>query len=234
MKSGAATVDSRVLEILRTPAGAAGSKSNQSRSEPLQLLRYLPNQKYDVHADYIDPSRYDQASGVFGDMSSVVEGGRNRLATVIWYASSPESGGETHFPRAGGLPEHEEVSVNCAGAQADSGLKVPARRRQATLFYNLRPVCTSSSFRVKKGEQYVQFVPVVGARFFLLRTDGIDAGWRAGPVYAARGLPAVGGCGEVGLQPVDLEPGPGRGVGGKCSEASAAHRNPGLHVSRWP
>ena len=141
------TVDSRVLEILRTP----GTAGKTGRSEPLQVLRYLPKQKYDVHSDYMDPSQYDQASGVFADMSSVVEGGRNRLATVIWYASSPESGGETHFPRAGGLPEHEDVSVNCAGAQAGNGLKVPARRRQATLFYNLRPDGAVDPFTLHAG-----------------------------------------------------------------------------------
>jgi hypothetical protein len=30
-------------------------------------------------------------------------GERNRLATLLWYMAAPDQGGETHFPRAGGL-----------------------------------------------------------------------------------------------------------------------------------
>lgn len=50
--------------------------------------------------DYFDPELYKGQP----EMIKMVEGGeRNRLATLLWYMAAPKEGGETHFPRAGGL-----------------------------------------------------------------------------------------------------------------------------------
>lgn len=65
----------------------------------------------------------------------MLEGGhRNRLATLLWYLRSPAGGGgETHFPRAGGLhhpcgppagPGCHVHSRTCSGSFGDKGLKV--------------------------------------------------------------------------------------------------------------
>ena len=131
------------------------------KSEPLlQVLRYMPREKYDGHHDYFDPAKYDSQTDVSSAMERVVTGGRNRFATVLWYLATPDSGGETHFPRSGGLPEPPETAANC-GQQEDGqqqgqeeeravGLKVPAHRRYATLFYNLRPDGACAFFRYRR------------------------------------------------------------------------------------
>jgi hypothetical protein len=46
-------------------------------------------------------------------MVEMVEGGkRNRLATLLWYMQEPTAGGETHFPRAGGLGQVRAVQCS--------------------------------------------------------------------------------------------------------------------------
>ena len=62
-------------------------------------------------------------------------GERNRLATLLWYMQVPEQGGETHFPRAGGLPSPQ----NFLCGEDAQGLKVEPELGKATLFYSLRP-----------------------------------------------------------------------------------------------
>ena len=105
-------------------------------------------QKYDGHHDYLDPHKYATQTDVSPAMQRVVVDGRNRFATVLWYLAAPDFGGETHFPRAGGLPEPPETATNCA---TDEGLKVSARRRHATLFYNIRPDARVDPFSLHAG-----------------------------------------------------------------------------------
>ena len=45
--------------------------TQESQGEPLQVLRYLPGQKYDAHHDYFDPELYKGQP----DMQRMVEGG---------------------------------------------------------------------------------------------------------------------------------------------------------------
>jgi len=60
------------------------------------VLRYLPTQHYSAHHDFFDPSDYGSRSKESGLAS-------NRLATVFFYLNDVAAGGETGFPRAGGL-----------------------------------------------------------------------------------------------------------------------------------
>jgi prolyl 4-hydroxylase len=120
------SINTRVAEVIKV------SKSHQ---EPLQVLNYQKGQKYDTHHDFFDPSVYKNQP----DMLAMVDqdGSRNRLATLLWYMSTPEAGGETAFPRAGGLARPPDF--RCEGAAGQQGIKVPALKGRAVLFYSLRP-----------------------------------------------------------------------------------------------
>ena len=117
----------------------------ESHGEPLQVLRYEVGQKYDAHHDYFDPELYAGQP----HMLEMVEGGkRNRLATLLWYMQEPSGGGgETHFPRAGGLP----VPHSFLCGENDSGIKVKPKQGKATLFYSLRPDGAPDPFSLHGG-----------------------------------------------------------------------------------
>lgn len=61
--------------------------------EGLQVLRYLPGAEYRPHFDYFD---VDQASA-----PAILKRGGQRVATLVMYLNTPESGGATTFPDAG-------------------------------------------------------------------------------------------------------------------------------------
>ena len=61
----------------------------------------------------------------------------------------PEEGGETHFPRAGGLSS--PGSFLCTGPGSDRGLKVSPKLGKATLFYSLRPDGAPDPFSLHGG-----------------------------------------------------------------------------------
>ena len=57
----------------------------------------------------------------------------NRMATVLWYLSDVQSGGETVFPQAGGKPPPRSM------AACDQGLKVAPKKGKVIMFYSLTP-----------------------------------------------------------------------------------------------
>ena len=59
------------------------------------------------------------------------------MATVLWYLSDVEGGGETVFPRAGHRPHPRGLSPE--GGVCDQGLKVRPEKGKAIVFYSLRP-----------------------------------------------------------------------------------------------
>lgn len=118
-----AALQAGTMELLRT--------THEETQTPLQVLRYAVGQKYDTHRDHFDPRE------IKGDAQRFVGGTgfwENRHATLLWYLSKPEEGGETWFPRAtGGPPPFGEWA-----ACDTRGAKVSPSNATAVLFYNLR------------------------------------------------------------------------------------------------
>jgi prolyl 4-hydroxylase len=67
------------------------------RAEPLQVLRYGPGEEYVAHFDFFDP---DDPDDIDGPPTTLSQYGQ-RVATMICYLSSVESGGATVFPEVG-------------------------------------------------------------------------------------------------------------------------------------
>jgi prolyl 4-hydroxylase len=64
-----------------------------AKGEGLQVLRYEPGAEYLPHYDYFDPA--------MPGTPAVLQRGGQRLATLIIYLNTPESGGATVFPDLG-------------------------------------------------------------------------------------------------------------------------------------
>lgn len=81
------------------------------RGEGLQVLRYRPGAEYRPHFDYFD---VDQASA-----PAILKRGGQRVATLVMYLNTPESGGATTFPDAGlSVQAHAGSAVFFSYAQA--------------------------------------------------------------------------------------------------------------------
>jgi len=90
--------------------------------EGFQVLRYEKDQEYKGHFDY------------FFDELSVKNGG-NRLATVLMYLETPESGGETVF---GNVPKPASQTLEAGFSEcAMDGLAVKPEKGDAVLFWSL-------------------------------------------------------------------------------------------------
>lgn len=103
--------------------------------EPLQVLQYGNGQKYDTHLDAFDPRFYQENKQM---LRSTDEGYRNRMATAFWYMTDVEAGGETIFPRAGGLVHPNNNNVDDLQKQ-QVGLLCQPKQGKIILFYNLLP-----------------------------------------------------------------------------------------------
>lgn len=120
-------VDLRVANITRSTWGVRSQ-------EAVQVLRYNEGQFYDAHLDWTDRQYYSRSKA---NMLSKHGGYKNRLVTVFWYLSdvADGDGGETHFPRAGGL----RMPRSNHGCADKTGLKVQPRLGRGMMFYNLLP-----------------------------------------------------------------------------------------------
>lgn len=113
--------------------------------ESLQILKYINGQEYKPHTDYFHDS-----------VNSDPSHGGQRIATVLMYLSTPDEGGETVFPYAKGDPVSGDEWSECA----KQGLAVKAVKRNALLFYGLKPdgttdaKSTHGSCPTLKGEKY--------------------------------------------------------------------------------
>jgi len=119
-----AKIRNRVAELVQLPMNFA---------EDMQVLKYGFKQHYHVHYDFFDPKMYP------GDKRWA--SGHNRLATVFFYLTSVQSGGETVFPYANTPPnEHHKIHAYgpCEDA-AKTSLKVPAEQGHAIIFYHIHP-----------------------------------------------------------------------------------------------
>jgi len=118
-------------DMRRLHAGTAKLlRAPRENLHEFQVLRYTEGQHYDAHRDYWDPRefpdvpRFTSAEGFW----------QMRHATLLWYLSGPDAGGETWFPRAHGgpVPYGEWMACDSRGA------KVSPRNATAVLFYSLR------------------------------------------------------------------------------------------------
>eukprot|EP00939_MAST-03C_sp_MAST-3C-sp1_P002232 g2232.t1 len=99
------------------------------QQESTQVLRYLNSQFYSAHLDAFNPKLYQSY------IENIEWGHKNRLLTLFWYMSDVDEGGETHFPRAYGLPQPHDF-WEC---DASRGLKVKPQKGNIILWYNLLP-----------------------------------------------------------------------------------------------
>jgi prolyl 4-hydroxylase len=116
-------VDVRIANLTRVPG---------HYHEQVQVLRYNHGQHYGSHHDYWPMESYTQP-----DIVKMVEGGwKNRLATVFWYMSDVNLGGETNFPEAVGFEpiRDENVVPECR-----TGLRVKPQEGKVIIFYSLLP-----------------------------------------------------------------------------------------------
>lgn len=79
-----AALESRIARLLDWPI---------ENGEGLQILRYGPGAEYKPHYDYFDPAE--------AGTPAILERGGQRVASLVCYLNTPESGGATVFPDAG-------------------------------------------------------------------------------------------------------------------------------------
>jgi len=130
-------VGDTLLQGIRARAANMLKVSQQCQENAIQVLQYKHGQKYDAHHDWFDMQFYKAQPEMVREYDN---GHKNRLATVFWYMSDVEEGGETQFPRAGGLG-HPPNFHECKW-----GLRVKPVKGKVILFYSLLPN--------GKGDQY--------------------------------------------------------------------------------
>ena len=103
-----ARIEQRIAKLLRWPL---------DHGEGLQILRYRPGAEYKPHHDYFDP--------VHPGTPRILERGGQRVASLVMYLNTPDTGGATTFP--------------------DVGLEVSPLRGNAVYFsYDRAHVCTKT------------------------------------------------------------------------------------------
>jgi prolyl 4-hydroxylase len=116
------SIDSRTASLVRIPT---------THQEPAQVLRYGQTEKYDTHHDYFTPSLYQNDKRT---LQLIQNGRRNRMATVFWYLSDVEEGGETVFPRMDKARQPSEQKKSC-----QVGLRVRPEKGKVIIFYSMTP-----------------------------------------------------------------------------------------------
>jgi len=134
----------RVADVCQMPR----SQCRASKSaEPLQVVRYKPNQYYNEHVDFLTPSFYPDCPEV--------QRGNNRFATFLLYLRvSKGPGGHTYFPYA--------RNNHSGGAGPGSeGLKLKPKQGSAVVFYSMLPDgnlderSLHAGTPVQKGEKWI-------------------------------------------------------------------------------
>merc|ERR1719330_2150302 len=114
-------LDLRVQNMTRVPI---------THSEHIQVLKYGYDGRYVAHTDFFDPRDYKKDRGT---LELTANGVWNRLLTVFMYLSDVPKGGETYFPRYGGVTGHVPYD------KCDLGYSVKPERRKVIIFYNMHP-----------------------------------------------------------------------------------------------
>lgn len=113
-------IDYRTASLVRIP---------RNHQEHVQVLRYGPSQYYQAHHDFFSPEFYQSDPAT---LRNIKNGLRNRLATVFWYLSDVEEGGETVFPR---FNRGRERSFD----DCETGLLVKPEKGKVIIFYSMTP-----------------------------------------------------------------------------------------------
>ena len=123
------SIDKRVAELTRTTV---------PQQEAVQVLRYMPGQKYDAHHDFFDIQSYQSNEGI---KRMLKYGSRNRMATVFWYITDVAEGGSTWFPRAFDRPQPglKGGAKSFSSCEPDVGLHSYPERGKVIIFYSLLP-----------------------------------------------------------------------------------------------
>jgi len=119
-----------LLQGIRQRTSTMLRVSQSCQENAVQVLQYKHGQKYDSHHDFFNMDFYKSDPQMVKDYD---HGHKNRLATVFWYMSDVEAGGETQFPRAGGLGHPPNFN------ECKWGLLVKPRKGKVILFYSLTP-----------------------------------------------------------------------------------------------
>lgn len=107
---------------------SALTRQDVQNQEWVQVLRYEIGERYAAHHDSFDIRMYKANE----DVKRMTEDGLfNRLATVFIYLTDVEEGGETYFPRAGGLPQPTDFE-DCT-----RGVAVSPQQGRIIIFYSL-------------------------------------------------------------------------------------------------
>lgn len=117
-----------LTRIERQVAGLSNVPLNHQ--EYLQVLRYQKQQRYAAHHDYFDPKMYVNNKDI---MALTKNGLFNRMATVFFYFSDVVKGGQTSFPRAGGLPQPANFE------DCNKGVNVEPQAGRIVIFYSVKP-----------------------------------------------------------------------------------------------
>eukprot|EP00931_Biecheleriopsis_adriatica_P086705 TRINITY_DN61317_c0_g1_i1.p1 TRINITY_DN61317_c0_g1~~TRINITY_DN61317_c0_g1_i1.p1 ORF type:complete len:423 (+),score=68.28 TRINITY_DN61317_c0_g1_i1:73-1341(+) len=123
----------------------------KNHQEPAQILRYEKTERYVSHNDYFDVNAYAQNKDI---QQMTTRGLFNRLATVFFYLSDVEEGGETNFPMAGGLAQPRDFG-DCS-----KGVSVHPKTGRIMIFYSqdasgrLDELSLHGGCEVKKGTKW--------------------------------------------------------------------------------
>jgi len=134
----------RVADVCQMPRSQCRSTKS---AEPLQVVRYKPNQYYNEHVDYLTPSFYPHCPEV--------QRGNNRFATFLLYLRvSRGPGGHTYFPYA-------RNNLGNETGPGSEGLKLKPKQGSAVVFYSMLPDgnlderSLHAGTPVQKGEKWI-------------------------------------------------------------------------------
>jgi len=129
----------RAFQVLRM-------KTDMALADGLQVLRYNESAGYRWHTDWFPEKT------AYGRNHDVTRGGSNRLATILFFLSDVELGGQTGFPEAPGDTSQLNHSMSLAQDMFGPGsweleavqkcfgrFSVKPRKARAILFYSLKP-----------------------------------------------------------------------------------------------
>jgi len=133
--------DDDVLRRLDARVGAL-TLTRTNQQEYAQVLRYGQGERYAAHNDYFDPKMYAKNADI---LELTKKGLFNRLATVFFYLNSVQEGGETNFPRAGGLSQPHNFE-DCS-----KGVSIYPQQGRIIIFYSQDPAARLDDYSLHGG-----------------------------------------------------------------------------------